>query len=91
MICPQCQGEYREGFTTCATCEIPLVSGPENSTDDNAHPVRLIPLLVAGTLGAFIFIGAAALGKGVYTWTGRFILVGLVVVFALWMKIFRLE
>lgn len=25
MFCPSCGGEYREGFTTCADCEIPLV------------------------------------------------------------------
>ena len=26
MICPQCKAEYREGFTSCADCEIPLVA-----------------------------------------------------------------
>jgi hypothetical protein len=25
MFCPSCGGEYREGFTTCADCEVPLV------------------------------------------------------------------
>jgi hypothetical protein len=25
MYCPQCGSEYREGFTTCADCQIPLV------------------------------------------------------------------
>jgi hypothetical protein len=25
MICPQCRAEYREGFTVCADCDIPLV------------------------------------------------------------------
>lgn len=25
MICPNCRVEYREGFTTCADCAIPLV------------------------------------------------------------------
>lgn len=25
MICPNCHAEYRDGFTTCADCEIPLV------------------------------------------------------------------
>jgi hypothetical protein len=29
MICPQCKVEYREGFTVCADCDIPLVRGPE--------------------------------------------------------------
>ena len=26
MICPNCRAEYRDGFTTCADCEIPLVA-----------------------------------------------------------------
>lgn len=29
MICPNCHVEYREGFTTCADCEIPLVESLE--------------------------------------------------------------
>lgn len=26
MLCPQCRAEYRDGFTVCADCEIPLVA-----------------------------------------------------------------
>ncbi|RII26997.1 MAG: hypothetical protein CXR31_06960 [Geobacter sp.] len=26
MICPKCKAEYREGFLTCADCEVPLVN-----------------------------------------------------------------
>ena len=25
MICPQCHAEYRQGFTVCADCDVPLV------------------------------------------------------------------
>jgi len=25
MICPQCRAEYRQGFTVCADCDVPLV------------------------------------------------------------------
>ncbi len=25
MFCPKCRAEYREGFTTCADCQVPLV------------------------------------------------------------------
>ena len=31
MICPQCHAEYRDGFTVCADCDIPLV--PQYETD----------------------------------------------------------
>ena len=26
MFCPKCRAEYREGFTECADCKVPLVS-----------------------------------------------------------------
>jgi hypothetical protein len=28
VYCPQCGTEYREGFTECSDCRIPLVDGP---------------------------------------------------------------
>ena len=27
MYCPQCQDEYRDGFTECADCHVPLLAG----------------------------------------------------------------
>ena len=27
MYCPQCGVEYREGFTVCADCQVPLLAG----------------------------------------------------------------
>jgi hypothetical protein len=40
MICPACQAEYRDGFTVCADCNVPLVlhlRTPPGSPDmDNA-------------------------------------------------------
>src|ERR1051325_7453935 len=29
MICPQCKAEYRQGFTVCADCGVPLVEAAE--------------------------------------------------------------
>jgi hypothetical protein len=28
MYCPQCLVEYREGFTECSDCHVPLAAGP---------------------------------------------------------------
>ena len=35
MFCPQCRSEYREGFTTCSDCNVPLVSElpPQSEAD----------------------------------------------------------
>jgi hypothetical protein len=52
MFCPVCGGEYREGFTTCADCEVLLVEGPlppqvrrEDEEDDDLH--RLVPVFAS--------------------------------------------
>jgi hypothetical protein len=40
MFCPECQAEYREGFTACADCHVPLVlklrTPPESPDVHNA-------------------------------------------------------
>ena len=28
MHCPECQVEFRDGFTECSDCRVPLVTGP---------------------------------------------------------------
>ncbi len=35
MFCPQCQAEYREGFTVCADCDVPLVTSPPTAVTDD--------------------------------------------------------
>jgi hypothetical protein len=59
MYCPQCNSEYREGFTTCAECQIPLIEGsPEEIEEldeeepglrvllETTHPTALDPIIV---------------------------------------------
>jgi hypothetical protein len=46
MYCPECGGEYREGFTECADCGVPLV---ESLPAEVPHPdVNLVTVLEAG-------------------------------------------
>ena len=33
--CPKCKAEYREGFTECSTCQVPLV---DTLPEDNEAP-----------------------------------------------------
>ncbi len=40
MYCPKCRDEYREGFTECADCKVPLVSElpPEPKPEPKPEP-----------------------------------------------------
>jgi len=38
MICPQCRAEYRQGFTVCSDCDIPLVPQYETGAALEAPP-----------------------------------------------------
>jgi len=38
MICPQCHAEYREGYSSCADCQVPLVHDlPRQSHEDSDY------------------------------------------------------
>ena len=38
MYCPQCRTEYREGFTECADCHVPLLAGTPPPEPDPFDP-----------------------------------------------------
>lgn len=42
MHCPQCRTEYRDGFTECADCHVPLVSGAPPDSSTEGHAVSLV-------------------------------------------------
>ena len=55
MYCPQCKGEYREGFTQCADCQIPLVDElPQTESDD--APIDLVEVLSAADPGLIALV-----------------------------------
>jgi 5'(3')-deoxyribonucleotidase len=41
MICPKCKSEYREDFTMCSDCNVPLVEklSSETEEEDKLHDV----------------------------------------------------
>ena len=60
MFCPECQGEYREGFTECADCGVPLVeklAEPEAERDP-APDAGLVALVRTGDPNELAFAEA---------------------------------
>jgi hypothetical protein len=46
MHCPQCLTEYRDGFTECSDCRVPLAPGPPpKPAEEEAHAVELVTVL----------------------------------------------
>ena len=49
MICPNCKAEYRQGYTVCAECQVPLVDKlPESEEEAEAEP-ELEPVTILET------------------------------------------
>jgi hypothetical protein len=48
MHCPQCLTEYRDGFTECADCHVPLAPGPPPPAEEEPaeeHAADLVTVL----------------------------------------------
>ena len=37
MFCPECRAEYREGFTQCSDCQVPLVQDLPSAPEPQPH------------------------------------------------------
>ena len=63
MWCPKCKAEYREGFTKCSDCGLPLVNklAPELHEEAGPAPLRNIERLI--TVAKFINIVDADLAR----------------------------
>ena len=40
--CPKCKAEYREGFTECSTCRVPLVDTLPEENEENKKPEEFV-------------------------------------------------
>jgi hypothetical protein len=58
MFCPECRGEYREGFTECADCGVPLVEKLTATETDPAPDAGLVALLRTGDPNELAFAEA---------------------------------
>jgi hypothetical protein len=45
MHCPRCLTEYRDGFSECADCRVPLADGPPPAAQPPEHEVNLVTVL----------------------------------------------
>lgn len=58
MFCPECQGEYREGFTECADCGVPLVEKLPEAESDPDPDAGLVALVRTGDPNELAFAEA---------------------------------
>ena len=47
MFCPKCKAEYREGFTECADCNIPLVADLQEAPEQPPGEYDYVEVLTA--------------------------------------------
>lgn len=57
MYCPNCHGEYREGFTICSDCDVPLVESLAPEVLRQQEAAKLQPL----ELGVLVWLGVLLL------------------------------
>ena len=51
MICPECESEYREGFTQCSDCDVALVEmGPDEDGEPEVELVKVFEATNAAVL-----------------------------------------
>ncbi len=63
MYCPECRVEYRDGFTECSDCRVPLVAGkppePEGLEDDSGTGDPNLQLITVLTGSDRLLLGSA--------------------------------
>jgi len=65
MFCPECGGEYREGFTHCADCDVDLVAELPADPKDPSRNMTLVTVLETGDPGELAFAESVLRGAGI--------------------------
>ena len=63
MYCPECSGEYREGFTHCADCDVDLVDNLPSP--EEAPAGELVTVLETSDPGELAFMESLLRGAGI--------------------------
>lgn len=70
--CPQCHIEYRDGFTECSDCHVPLAPGPSPAAPPVDHALHLVTVLKVGDSLALTLAKSTLDDAGIeYTVTGN--------------------
>jgi|GraSoiStandDraft_46_1057282.scaffolds.fasta_scaffold893096_2 hypothetical protein len=65
MFCPECGGEYREGFTHCADCDVDLVAELPADPTELLRNLTLVTVLETGDPGELAFAESVLRGAGI--------------------------
>ncbi|MFC1591355.1 hypothetical protein ACFL43_02405 [Thermodesulfobacteriota bacterium] len=63
MFCPQCRAEYRQGFSSCADCNVALVH--ELPPEPETQYVDLAPVLSTHEQGDIALVKSILQGEGI--------------------------
>jgi hypothetical protein len=66
MFCPQCKGEYREGFYKCADCGVDLVNEQPPEIEDSVGYVEMVEVLSTYNQGDIAFIKSVLDGEDIH-------------------------
>ena len=64
MYCPECGGEYRDGFSQCADCEVALVATPPVPVDHGPDS-DLVTVLETGDPAEIAFVESLFMEAGI--------------------------
>ncbi|HVE69864.1 MAG TPA: DUF2007 domain-containing protein [Thermoanaerobaculia bacterium] len=48
MNCPNCETEYRDGFTRCTDCDVDLVAAAAAAPEEPGHDIELVKIFEGG-------------------------------------------